>query len=380
MFKRILNLTNLLQHKSFFLFGARSTGKTTLINEQLKDLKIYDLLDSDVYRRLNKQPKLIEESLNSQSLPIVIDEIQKLPLLLDEVHRLLNKHPKQRFLLTGSSARKLKHGGGNLLAGRAWIANLFPLTWKEITDFNLTTYLNHGGLPQVYNSAFVQEELKSYVGTYLREEIQAEAVTRSVQAFAEFLDIVAQNCGCEINLEKLAADTQVSPSSIKNYLQILDDTLLSFTLKGFTNTKKRKATSRAKFYLFDLGVTNELCGRGWIAPKSELFGKAFEHFLILEIRAYINYNRKDLLLNYWRSTSGFEVDLIINGQLALEFKATELIKERDLKGLRAFKEEQLVKRCLVVSCDEDRRTTNDGIEIWPWGEFLAELWNGKIIY
>jgi uncharacterized protein len=379
MYKRILDLNKLLKSKSFFLFGARSTGKTTLINQQLSNLKTYDLLDSDTYRRLTKQPKLIEEVVNSQAEPIVIDEIQKLPLLLDEIHRLLNKYPKQRFLLTGSSARKLKHGGANLLAGRAWVANLFPLSWREITDFNLIAFLNTGGLPQVYNSNSPHEELKSYVGTYLREEIQAEAVTRNVQAFAEFLDIMALNSGCEINLEKIAADTQVSPSSIKNYIQILEDTLVSFTLKGFTKGKKRKATSRAKFYLFDVGVTNQLCQRSKILPKSELFGNAFEHFLILELHAFISYTRKDVVLNYWRTASGFEVDLVINGEIAIEFKGTDLVKERDLKGLRAFKEEQLAERHLVVSCDPERRLTNDGIEIWPWSEFLIDLWEGKIV-
>ncbi len=377
MYVRALDIAKLLKHKSFFLFGARSTGKTTLIRETLANEKFYDLLDNEVYARLLKRPKLLEEEL-VEGRVVVIDEIQKLPSLLDEVHRLIHLYD-QRFLLTGSSARKLRHGSANLLAGRAWVAELFPLTWSEIDDFDLLTYLNRGGLPQIYGSDFSEEELRSYVGSYLREEIQAEAVTRSVTAFAEFLDIMALNSGAEVNFEKIAADTQVSPSTVRNYIQILEDTLLGFIIKGFTKSQKRKATSRAKFYLFDLGVTNQLARRGKIEPKSELFGRAFEHFLILELRAFISYRRKDLSLYYWRSTSGFEVDLVTENGFAIEIKSTELVNDKHLKGLRAFKEEKLAKRYLVVSCDPARRVTSDGIELWPWSDFLGELWGGGLV-
>lgn len=373
MYKRSLDLDKLLKLKSFFLFGPRSTGKTTLIHQTLPQAKVYDLLDNEVYTRLLRYPKtLAEENPNSEQV-IVIDEVQKLPLILDEVQRLITKQ-NARFLLTGSSARKLKRGSANLLAGRAWEAQLFPLTSQEIPDFDLTRYLNFGGLPQVYDSFLPKEELKSYVNMYLREEIQAEAVTRNVQAFAEFLDAIALSNGQEINYESLASDCQVSPGTLKNYLQILSDTLIGFSVPGFTKTKKRKAIKRAKHYFFDIGVTNYLTRRGEIKPGSELFGHAFEQFIILELRAFLSYRRKDLPLMYWRSTAQHEVDALVGTEMAIEIKSTEQVTDKHLKGLRALKEEGLFSRYIVVSNDKVRRVTKDHIEIYPWQEFLAELW------
>ena len=380
MYKRAINLPKLLKLKSFFLFGPRSTGKSTLIREHLPQAMVYDLLDYEIYNKLLKHPKTIEEeveALDSRPEVIVIDEVQKLPHLLDEVHRLIEQK-NYKFLLTGSSARKLKHGGANLLAGRAWQSNLFSLTSKEITDFDLIKYLNIGGLPQVYTSSYPNEELKSYVNTYLREEVQAEALTRNIQAFAEFLDAIALSNAEEINYEGLARDCQISPSTLKNYIQILEDTLIGFKLEAYTKTKKRKAITRSKHYLFDIGITNRLCNRGEIKPKSELFGKAFEHFIILELRAYLSYFRKDEKLSYWRSTSQFEVDAIIGNKLAIEIKATSSVNDSHLKGLRALMEENQIKSFVVVSLDKQKRKTDDGIIIWPWKEFLSSLWNDQV--
>lgn len=378
MYPRILNLSSLLEKKSFFFFGPRSTGKTTMIECQLPEARVYDLLDAEVFRRLVKRPRLIEEELNSYNTIVVIDEIQKYPPLLDEVHRLIQKRGV-RFLLTGSSARKLKRRGVNLLAGRAWEARLFPLVSREIPDFDLLRYLNRGGLPPMYGSLDFREELRSYVDTYLREEVQAEAVSRNIQAFAEFLDVIALANGQEINLESLASDCQVSPGTIRNYLQVLEDTLLGFSLKGFTKTRKRKAIARCKHFLFDLGVTNHLCRRGEILEKSDTFGPAFEHFIILEVRAFLSYYRRDIEMAYWRSTSQFEVDLILDREAAIEIKAASLIHDKHLKGLRALKEEGLHKRYLVVSMDQHRRKTSDGIEIIPWQEFLDALWRQELL-
>ena len=377
MYLRTLQISELLKKKSFFLFGPRSTGKTTLIKQQLPHAKIYDLLDAEVYTMLLKKPSIIEEMITDNGQVIVIDEIQKLPSLLDEVHRLIEKY-KIKFLLTGSSARKLRHGGANLLAGRAWPAHLFPLTFGEIPDFHLETYLTRGGLPQVYASSDAQEELESYVGTYLQEEIRAEALTRNVRSFAEFLDIIALSNGQEINYQNLASDCQVSPDTIRNYLQILEDTMLGFRLPGFTKTKKRKAVSRAKHYLFDIGVCNTLSKKSEIINGSKSFGENFEHFIILEVVAYNSYFRKKEELFYWRSTSQFEVDLIIGNKLAIEIKSTKLINDKHLKGLRILKEERLLQKYLVVSCDREKRVTSDGITIFPWKMFLEELWIGKI--
>jgi len=327
---------------------------------------------------LIKKPELLEEENKDHSNQlIIIDEIQKIPSLLDEIHRLIYKG--QKFLLTGSSARKLKTKGVNLLAGRAWSAALFPLTWLEIPKFNLTQYLNQGGLPGIYNKPHYKEELEAYVSLYLKEEIKNEALTRNVQAFSEFLDFIALSNGQEINYEGFSKDLQISPSTLKNYIEILDDTLLGFKLSGYTKTKKRKSISRYKYYLFDIGVTNILCQQGSIKQKSELFGKCFEHFIILEIRAFLSYFRKNLSMHYWRSTSQMEVDLIIGGKTAIEIKATSLVQDKHLKGIRALKEEGLMEKYLVISLDDSIRKTKDNIKILPWNQFFNQLWKGKLI-
>ena len=376
-YKRNINLAQLIKKKSFFLFGPRSTGKTTLIHQSFPKSKVYNLLDSRVYKKLIKRPEILEEENKTNTL-IIIDEIQKIPSLLNEIHRLIYTKG-QKFLLTGSSARKLKKRGVNLLAGRAWSASLFPLTWSEIPKFNLIQYLNRGGLPDIYNNPHYKEELEAYVSLYLKEEIKNEALTRNVQAFSEFLDLTALSNGQEINYEGFSKDLQVSPSTLKNYIEILDDTLLGFKLPGYTKTKKRKSISRYKYYLFDIGVTNTLCHRGSIKRKSELFGKSFEHFIILETRAFLSYFRKNLTINYWRSTSQMEVDLIIGEKTAIEIKATSLVQDKHLRGIRALKEEGLMEKYLVVSLDENIRKTKDNIKILPWNQFLDQLWKEKLI-
>ena len=378
MYARRLDLAGLLRKKSVFLLGPRSTGKSTLIGQQLPEARTYDLLDADVFNRLLREPRLLAEE-NERNVIIAIDEIQKLPQLLDEVHRLIERD-KRRFVLTGSSARKLKRGASNLLAGRAWETRLFPLTFGELPRFDLTRYLNRGGLPQVYDSDDFAEELKSYSNLYLREEIQAEGLTRNLPAFARFLDAIALSNGEELSYQGLASDCGLPASTVVNYVQILDDTLLGFSVASFKRTKKRKAITRGKHFLFDVGVTNTLCRRGVIQPKSELFGKAFEHFIVLEARAYLSYARRDDELAYWRSTSQFEVDLIIGDRLAIEIKSTDLVGDRHLRGLRALKEEKgLIRDFAVVSLDKHARRTEDGIHIWPWSEFLQRLWSGDLL-
>ena len=376
MYKRILDLTKLLKKKSFFLFGPRGTGKTTLIQRTLSEATVIDLLEIKTYREYLKNPSVISE----QKLKpiVVIDEVQKLPEILDEVHRLIESE-KLTFLLTGSSARKLKRGGANLLAGRAWWAELFPLTSNEIPDFDLITYLNRGGLPAVFPSDDYVEELRAYAALYLKEEIQNEALTRKMAQFSEFLDLMALSNGEEISYQSIAGDCGVSPNSIKNYIQVLEDTLVAFQLKAFTKTRKRKAISRSKLYFFDIGVTNSLANRGEIMEGSELFGKAFEHFILLEVRAFLSYTRKNIQMCYWRSTSQFEVDLILDNQWGIEIKSAALIQDKHLKGIRALKEEGNIQNFAAVSCDRYERKTQDNITIFPWKLFLKKLWNGDII-
>lgn len=381
VFSRTLDLGVLLKQKSVFLFGPRGTGKSHLIEHAVRpeypDAKLYDLLSGKDYRRLVQRPELLNEENPGTGL-VIVDEIQKLPALLDEVHRLIEKRGL-RFLLTGSSARKLRRGAANMLAGRAWSASLLPLTSAEIPDFDLLTYLNRGGMPAVYTSPNPAEDLHSYVDVYLRDEIQSEALTRRIGHFARFLDCIALTNGQELAYESLASDTGIQAKTIRNYVEILKDTLLGFEVEAFRRTRTRKAISRSKFFLFDIGVTNTLCERSSIRPKSELFGVAFEHFIALELRAYMAYRRIQKPLRYWRSTSQFEVDFIIGQELAIEVKSSDLVSERDLKGLKALREEGLIAAYAVVSLDPERRTL-DGIEIWPWGTFLQALWRDEFVF
>jgi predicted AAA+ superfamily ATPase len=376
MYRRLLKLSELLKKKSFFLFGPRATGKTTLIEQSLPNAQVVDLLHSKTYSMLVRNPSTLEEIITDPKKIVVIDEVQKLPELLDEVQRLIRKRGIT-FLLTGSSARKLKHGAANLLGGRAWEARLLPLVSAEIGDLDLERIVNHGGIPDIYNSDDPDEDLTAYVDTYLREEIKAEAVTRQISAFVEFLDACALSNGQEINYESLAGDLQISPSTLKNYFQILEDTLIGFRLKGFTDTRKRKATVRAKHYLFDLGVSRHLSKQGFIKLGSRAFGDAFEHFIILETRAYLSYTRQRVEQRYWRSVSQFEVDLLIGTSQAIEIKATEHPTEKHLRGLRALMEEGIFKNYYLVCLTPHKRVTEDGIIIVNWRDFLAEMWRGE---
>lgn len=378
MFQRILNLQTLLDKKSHFLFGPRAVGKSTLVSVSLDQFTLFDLLNEETYRNLLRQPSILGESIREANQIIVIDEIQRIPELLNEVQRLIFQK-KGRFLLTGSSARKLKHGASNLLGGRAWEANLFPLTSAEIPNFDLLQILNRGGLPDVYQSSYFKKELNSYVSLYLQQEIKAEALTRSVQSFAEFLELVAIANGNEINYESFASDCQVSTSTIKNYFQILEDTLIGFRVNGFTKTAKRKSISRAKHYLFDLGVANAL-NKKWIEDYSSAnLGEAFEHFIALELRAYLKYRDSPKQLNYWRSVSKIEVDFVVEGEAAIEVKSTTTAAPKHMRALRALREEGLFERYIIVSRDERKRVTEDGIEIYPYRIFLQELWSGAIL-
>lgn len=377
-YKRTLNLNELLRKKSFFLFGPRWVGKSHLIRSSLPEARVYNLLDSQVFQDLSRRPAQIREQYLAHPVPLIcIDEIQKLPALLDEAQLLIEEHGV-RFLFTGSSIRKLRRGGANLLAGRAWEARLFPLTSPEIDNFDLNPHLLFGGLPAVLRSDSPWEELRAYTGSYLQEEIVAESAARSIESFVRFLDLAATKVAEEINLASLASDVGVSAKTLANYFQILEDTLIGFQLTPFSKTKIRKASARQKFYLFDLGVTNSLLGIKELPEKTSLFGRAFEQFIILELRAYLSYQRLDHPLHFWRSTTGLEVDALVGQELAIEIKATNSITERDLKGLRALREEKLFKHYIAVSRDPVEREL-DGIRIFPWRTFLEKLWAGKMV-
>ena len=383
MYNRILNL-DLTEQQTCFLWGPRQTGKSTLIRTMFPRARRYDLLLADVYRALIDRPELIREEClaegldgDSQDDPIVIDDVQRIPELLNEVHWLVENRGL-RFLLCGSSARKLKRGGGNLLGGRAVRYQLHPLVAAEIPEFSLDKALNAGLLPRHYLSARPRRLIQAYVGDYLREEIAAEALTRNIPAFSRFLEVAALSNGELINYNTTAAECGVSAPTAKGYFQILEDTLIGSMVPAFRRRAKRRVVGAPRFYFFDIGVVAHLTGRGHVQPGSELFGRAFEHFIFMELSAYSSYTGTFFPVSFWRTTSGHEVDFIFE-DVALEVKSTSRIQDRHLKGIRAFKEEFNIARYLVVSRESAPRQTSDGILILPWRDFLDRLWGGEIV-
>jgi len=376
---RYLQLAPLLEMKSFFLFGPRSTGKTTLIRQQLTETAtVIDLLDSRNFLRLSSAPHELESLIEaSPAKYIVIDEIQRIPELLNEIHRLIESNDLT-FLLTGSSARKLRKGKANLLAGRVWDARMFPLVFREIPSFDLDRYLRYGGLPAVYLSEYPGEELDAYVNTYLKEEIMAEGLIRRLPPFSRFLKTIALANGEMINFTKLANDAQVPPSTITEYVGLLEDTLVGFLLPAWTESKKRKAIKTGKFYFFDPGITHTLAGTESLDRNSNLYGNSFEQFIYMELRAYLSYKRKKHPLTYWRSKNGHEVDLLIGTRTAIEVKATNKISRNDFKGLKYLREENVFQNLILVSQDPVS-TLNENILTFPWKKFLTDLWKDKFI-
>jgi predicted AAA+ superfamily ATPase len=311
-------------------------------------------------------------------MPVVIDEVQKCPALLDEVQWLI-VNQKISFILSGSSARKLKRTGANLLGGRALRYELFPLVSAEIPHFNLERALNNGLLPRHYQAPNAEKLLASYLGDYLKEEIAAEALARNIPLFARFLDAAAFSNGEMLNYQNIATDCGISPPTVKEYFQILEDTLLARTLPTYRKKPKRRVIQAPKFYFLDVGVANHLLKRGKVVEGSESFGKAFEHFLFQEIWAHSRYSGLDYPVCYWRTASQLEVDFILGDhEVAVEVKSTASADERHLRGLRAFQEEYQVKEALLVSRDPKPRKTGN-IRILPWAVFLEELWSGRLL-
>ncbi len=376
---RNINIAELLIKKSILLLGARSTGKSFYIRNQLTNIHYINLLKSSDYLLLSSKPDELENivKLHKDKI-IVIDEIQKIPELLDEVHRLIEEQGI-RFLLTGSSARKLRSHGVNLLAGRVWPAKMFPLNIFEImdkeNDFNLDKLIRFGSLPQVWNSSDPIEELDSYIQMYIDMEIKAEGIIRKIPAFSRFIKTAALSSGELLNFQNIASDAQVPPSTVKEHYRVLEDTLIGYNLEPWTNSKKRKAISTSKFYFFDIGVLNFISNVRPPSEDSKEWGNRFEHFIINELHCINFYQRRKYTLNYWRSTAGHEVDILF-GENAIEIKSTKHVSQKHLKGLKALKEENIFKRYIMLSRDKNERII-DGIECLYYKHFLVQQWSAK---
>ena len=378
MFKRWLNLSG-AQNETFFLWGPRQTGKTTLLRQTFPEAVWIDLLRAEEFRRYLQNPEFLRQEVSdrNQTPFVVVDEIQKLPLLLDEVHW-IHENLGIQFALCGSSARKVKRGHANLLGGRAIRRELFGLVSGEIGhEFDLTRILNHGYLPRIYQTNSPKRLLHAYVANYLKEEVASEGLVRNLPVFSEFLSVAALSDTEPVNFSNIARECGVSSHTVKNYFQILEDTLLGTWLPVYRKRPKRRIAVGPKFYFSDVGVVNFLTRRHRMEPKSELFGKAFENWIHHELRSFNSYAESFAHLSYWRLTTGVEVDFIVNDmELAIEAKAASKITDRHLKGLRELKAEHpTMARRLLVCLEPKARRTSDGIEIVPFSQFTDQLWN-----
>lgn len=365
--------------ETFFLWGPRQTGKSTLLKAAYPDAVWIDLLKAEEFRRYLNNPALLRQELPLEGdMPfVVIDEAQKLPALLDEAHW-LHENRNVQFALCGSSARKVKRGRANLLGGRAIRYELFGFVAAEFyPDFDLERFLNHGYLPRIYLSEKPHRLLNAYAANYLKEEIAAEGIVRNLPVFSDFLNMAALSDTEPVNFTTIARDCGVSGQTIKEYFQILEDTLIGRWLPSFRKRPKRRVAASAKFYFSDVGVVNFLAKRGRIEYGSELFGKAFENWCFHELNAYNMYNEAFAELYYWRLAGGTEVDFVINNmEIALEAKAAKKITAQHLKGLRSLKKDHPeLKRAAVICCEDKYRITNDRIEIIPAEKFTRMLWN-----
>ena len=389
-FQRRLSIA-LPERQSAFLWGARKTGKSTFLREAFPGSVSFDFLRTDLLIAFTTRPALLREQLlakppSSLVLPVILDEVQKVPALLDEVHGLIEGHGL-RFVLCGSSARKLKRGRANLLGGRAWRYEMLPLVSAEFPGaaegeegMDLLRALNNGLIPSHYLSANPRKSLDAYVRDYLKEEVFDEGLTRNVPAFSRFFEALGYCHGELINHANIARDCGVDAKTVKEYFQILCDTLLGRFVLPYKKRQERQVISKApKFYLFDVGVAGAVAKRRIVEPRGDLFGKAFEHLVFMELVAHASYSELAYQIHFWRTKGGAEVDFVLGGgEVAIEVKGTSRVDDRDLRSLRLFGETHRPRSSIVV-CNESAERVVDGIRVVPWRSFFQELWEGRII-
>ena len=377
---------DLPKRQSAFLWGPRKTGKSTYLRQAFPNSLVYDFLKTDLMLDFNRRPALLREQLLAQSEtllahPIILDEVQRVPLLLDEVHWLI-ENKGLRFILCGSSARKLKRGRANLLGGRAWRYEMFPLVTDELDDgdMDILTILNRGLIPDHFASTQYRRSLNAYLQDYLKEEVFAEGLTRDIPAFSRFFEALGYSHSELTNFSNIARECGVSSKTVKEYYQILVDTLLGSMVTPFKTPQSRQVISRAaKFYLFDVGVAGILEKRHLQDAQGAMFGKAFEHFIFCELRAHASYSALHYDVHFWRTKSGLEVDFVLgNGEVAIEVKGTSRVEDKVLRPLRVFIDEYAPQKALVV-CNEPAERVVGSIRILPWKVFLQSLWAGEII-
>ncbi len=379
----IMDLPN---RQSAFLWGPRKTGKSTYLNQTFPDSIVFDFLKTDLMLDFSRHPSLLRERILAQSdtrlvHPVILDEVQRVPPLLDEVHWLIENRGL-RFILCGSSARKLKRGGANLLGGRAWRYEMFPIVTDELNGgkIDLLTILNRGLVPDHYVSSQYRRSLNAYLQDYLKEEVFAEGLTRSVPAFSRFFEAMGYAHGELINFSNVARECGVSSKTVKEYYQILVDTLLGSMVAPFKKRQSRQVITRSsKFYLFDVGVAGILEKRLLTETRGPVFGKAFEHFIFCELKAHASYSEILYDIRFWRTKSGLEVDFVLgDGEVAIEIKGTSRVDARSLRSLRTFVEEYVPRKAFVV-CNEPEERIVGAIRIVPWRMFLRMLWSGEVI-
>lgn len=370
--------------QSAFLWGPRKTGKSTWLREHFPKSIVYDFLKTDIAFDFLRNPALLREQLLAERerahvSPVILDEVQKVPAILDEVHWLI-ENEGFNFILCGSSARKLKAGQANLLGGRAWRYEMFPFVYPELKNVELLRTLNHGLVPSHYLQDNYRRSLQAYVQVYPKEEVFAEGLTRNIPAFSRFFEAMGYSHGELTNYANIARDCGVDSKTVKEYYQILVDTLLGNYVLPFKKRQSRQVISKAsKFYLFDVGIAGFLNNRILREERGEQFGKAFEHFIFTELNAYRSYQELNYGISFWRTKTGMEVDFILaDGEIAIEIKGSSRVDNTSLKSINAFNQEFKPKQAIVVANEKKARKTGN-IHILPWRRFLADLWDGKII-
>lgn len=379
MYHRIFDVENRLD-EAMFLFGARQTGKSTLLKERFPKAIYIDLLKSDVRNRFKQHPEEFRESLlrYPPETLVIVDEIQKVPDLLDEVHWLMVEKGLW-FILSGSSARKIKKSGANNLGGRAIPETLFPLVSAEIPDFDIERAIQNGMIPRHYMVANARNRMRAYIDLYVKEEIIEEALVQNVDEFIRFMEVAAIMDGEILNYENVASDCEVSANTVKAYYKILVDTLLGFEVPAYRKVIKRKLYKSPRFYYFDIGIANHLTKRYQLAPKTPEYGHAFEHLIIQEIVAYLAYTNSDEELTYWHTYENIEVDAIIgDARVAIEIKSTDHVDHGDKKGIMEFAKEHPNAKQILVSRDHISRRSGN-VDLYYVTDFFKALWAGEII-